>query len=93
MYGQVPERLSVLTSTKRFYRTRTRRTRKNNEQRTSTKIRVGAFLAVFSERGTFSVVPGIGGTVWTVSRVGGTVRTVSRVGGTLWAVLEVGGTF
>ena len=43
VYGQVPGRLSVLTSTKRLYRKGTRRTRKNKGQRTNTKKNAGTF--------------------------------------------------
>ena len=54
--------VSVLTSTRRFYRKGTRRSRKNKEKRTYTKINAGTFWAVSSVRGTFSAVSSIGGT-------------------------------
>ena len=92
VYGQMSGRLSVLTSTKRFYRKGTRRTRKNKEQRTNTKRKAGTFWAVSSIRGTFSAVSSIGGTFWAISSVGGTFWAVSSVGGTFWPVLRVGGT-
>ena len=76
MWGHVcgvRERLSVHTSTKRFYRKGTRRTRKNKEQRKSTKRKAGIFWAVCSVGGTFWVVSSGGGNFWAVSRVcGGT---------------------
>ena len=86
VYGQVPGRLSVLTSTKRFYRKGTRRTR------TNTKRKAGTFWAVSSVRGTFWAVSSVGGTFWAISRVGGTFWAVSSVGGTFWAVSRIGGT-
>ena len=95
VYGQVPGRLSVLTSTKRFYRKGTRRTRKNIEQRSNTKRKADTFWAVSSVRGTFSAVSCVGGTFWAVSRVGGTLLggieswryflAVSRIGGNFLA--------
>ena len=54
--------VSVLTSTRRLYRKGTRRSRKNKEKRTYTKINAGTFWAVSSVRGTFSAVSSIGGT-------------------------------
>ena len=54
VYGQVPGRLSVLTSTKRFYR---KGFRKNEEQRTTTTRIAVTFWTVSSVRGTFSAVP------------------------------------
>ena len=87
MYGQVPGRLFVLTSTKRFYR---RGTRKNQiEQRTKNEHeKSGTFWAVSSVRGTFSAASSIGSTFWAISSVGGTVWAVSSVGGTFLAKAE-----
>ena len=87
--GQVRGRLSVHTSTKRFYRKGTRRTRKNKEQRTNTKRKAGIFWAVPSVGGTFWAVSSVGGTFWAVSRVSGTLLAVLRVGGTFWRYLEL----
>ena len=92
VYGKVPGRISVLTSTKRLYRKGTRRTRNNKEPRTYTR-KAGTFWAVSSVRGTFSAVSSIGGTFWAISSIGGTFWAVSSVGGTFWAVSSVGGTF
>ena len=88
----MPGRLSVHTSTKRFYRKGTPRTRKNKEQRTNTKRKGGTFWAVSSVRHTLPAVSSIDGAFWAISIVGGTFWAVSGVGGTFWAVSRVGGT-
>ena len=90
VYGQVPGRLSVLTSTKRFYLKGTRRTRKNKEQRTTGKQNPVLFRRLSSVRDTFSAVSSIGGTFWAISTLGDTLWVVSSVGGTLWAVSRDG---
>ena len=88
----MPWRLSVLTSTKKFDRKGTRRTGKNEEQKTKTKRKTGTVWAVSSVRGTFSAVSSVGGTISAISSVGGTFWAVPSVGGTFWAVSRVGGT-
>ena len=85
--------VSVLTSTKRFYRKGTRTTTRNKEQGTNTKIKAGTFWAVSSVRGIFWAISSVGGTFWAVSSDGGAFWAVSRVGGSLLVVLRVGGTF
>ena len=84
--GQIRGRLSVHTSTKRFYR---KEPEEPERTKNNTKRKAGNFWAVSSVGGTFWAVSSVGGTFWAASRFVVALLAVLRVDDTCWRYLEL----